>query len=304
MAEAHWLEISVTVDGETAEAVAEVMSRYCPQGVVTEQSVKYNDAEDLGTPYGPIRVFGYLIVDENLEETKQKVVEGLWHLGQILNVPEPSFRPIEDQDWMVSWRKYYQPIEIGRRMLVLPAWIDNYDPNRIPVKIDPSMAFGTGTHPTTQLCMAMIEDYVKPGDNVIDVGCGSGILSIAAKKFGAAKVLAVDIDSASVISTRENSELNELAGQIEIGKGSVTEILEGNFSFQIAPVVIANILAPVIIHLFDDGLADLISAGGTIILSGILDEQEESVIQAALKKGLTHLETRNINDWVAIRFSK
>ena len=113
----------------------------------------------------------------------------LAYLGRIQPIPEPAYRPIQDEDWMSSWKEHYHPIPIGQRLLVLPAWIEQSDPSRIAVKIDPSMAFGTGTHPSTQLCLEMVEKYTRPGQPVIDVGCGSGILSIAALKLGAASVL-------------------------------------------------------------------------------------------------------------------
>jgi len=193
---------------------------------------------------------------------------------------------------------------IGKKLLILPAWIEREDPGRVAVKIDPSMAFGTGTHPTTQLCLEMVEDYTLPGINVIDVGCGSGILSVAALKLGAGHALGVDIDNAAVVSSKENAEANAVLDRLEVGIGSVTELLEGKFSLRQAPLVLANILAPVIIRLFDAGLADLVEPGGTLILSGILDTQAPDVLVAAAAKGLKYLHTRQQGDWVAIALGK
>ncbi|NMB67217.1 MAG: 50S ribosomal protein L11 methyltransferase [Chloroflexi bacterium] len=300
MAEARWLEVSLTVDGEMAEAVSEVLNRFVSQGVVVEQAVRYNDAEDLGTPYGPVKVYGYLIIDEHIEETRQRLEEALYFLGRIQPLPEAEFRTIADENWMESWKKHYHPIPIGEKLLILPAWVEEYDPARIPVRIDPSMAFGTGTHPTTQLCMAMVEKYTLPGKPVIDVGCGSGILSIAALKLGASKAVGVDIDNASVKATDENAEANGVADHLECGVGSVRELRQGHFSLRRAPVVVANILAPVIIRLFDDGLADLVEHGGTLVLSGILAEQAAGVEAAGKAKGLEFVERVQQNDWVAI----
>ena len=305
MPDPKWLEVSLTVDPELAEAVSEVLSRFVSGGVVVESSVRYNDAEDEGTPYGPMRVFGYLPIDEQIEETRQKVSEALYFLGMIQAVPEPAYRAIIDEDWMSSWKQHYHPIPIGSRLLILPAWIPPApDEKRIPVKIDPSMAFGTGTHPTTQLCMEMLEDTVQPGMDVIDVGCGSGILSIAALKLDARRALGVDIDNAAVISTRENAVNNGVLERIEAGLGSVGEILEGRFSLRAAPLVLANILAPVIIRLFAAGLGELVLPGGTLVLSGILDTQAQGVIDAAQASGFTFVEQRNITDWVVIRMKK
>jgi len=297
---ARWLEVSLTVDPELAEAIAELLSRFVSNGVVVESGVTYNDAEDEGTPFGPARVYGYLAIDENIEETRQRLEEGLWHLGRIQSLPEATYKVIQDEDWMAAWKQHYRPINIGKRLLILPAWLEDPNNGRIAVKIDPSMAFGTGTHPTTQLCMEMLEDTVVPGQDVIDVGCGSGILSIGALKLGARHALAVDIDNAAIRSTKENGEANGVLDQIETGLGSVTEILAGQFSLKNAPLVLANILAPVIIRLFNAGLAELVAPGGKIVLSGILAEQAQGVIDAATAHGLHFIEQRQINDWVVI----
>lgn len=304
MADPRWLEVSLTGNGEIVEAVCEVMGRYVTGGVVTESGVEYNDAEDEGTPVGPVRIYGFIAVDENLETTRQSLEESLWHLGQIQPLPPLEFRYIKDENWMAAWKEHYKPIPIGKKLLVLPAWLENTYPDRVAVKIDPSMAFGTGTHPTTRLCLQAIETYVEPGKPVIDVGCGSGILSIAAALLGSGEVLAVDIDNASVVSTKENATANGVLEKIETGIGSVKEVKSGLFSRKYAPLVVANILAPVIIRLFDAGLADLVSPEGTIILSGILAEQANGVEIAAVAKGLKPVERMQIDDWVAQIFKK
>lgn len=304
MAEPRWLEVSLTGSGELVEAVSEVLGRFVTGGVVTESGVEYVDEEDEGTPVGPVRIFGFIAIDENLENTRRKLEEALWHLGQILPLPDPQFRQIYDENWMAAWKEHYKPIPIGKKLLVLPAWLDNTFADRIAVRIDPSMAFGTGTHPTTRLCLEAVEIYQEPGKPVIDIGCGSGILSIAAALMGASEVLAVDIDNAAVISTRENAIANGVLDKIETGIGSVKEVKSGLFSRRRASLVMANILAPVIIRLFDGGLADLIAPNGRIILSGILAEQSESVIAAAEVNDLHLLEKLQMEDWVALVFSR
>ncbi len=304
MADAKWLQVSLTVDGELAEAVSEVLDRFTSGGVVVETNVKYRNAEDEGTPYGPVKVYGYLIIDAQLEENRRKLEEALWHLNAILPLPQPEFKEIVDENWMNAWKDHYHPIPIGKKLLILPAWIEQQDMSRVAVKIDPSMAFGTGTHPSTQLCLELVEDYTRPGKAVIDVGCGSGILSIAALKLGASHALGVDIDAASVKATMENSQANGVAEKVETGLGSVAEIKEGKFSVRHAPVVLANILAPIIIRLFDAGMADLIEAGGVIILAGILVEQAEGVRAAAESKGLIFRDQRQSGDWVALVLGK
>ncbi|KXK12372.1 MAG: 50S ribosomal protein L11 methyltransferase [Chloroflexi bacterium OLB14] len=310
----NWLEVSLTVNGELAESVADVLARFAPNGVMTEQGVKFNNEEDEGTATGPITVRAYLEVNNQLEETRQKLEESLFYLGMIQPVPTPTYKQIADQNWMEAWKQHYKPILIGERLLILPAWLQNPEPTRIPIKIDPGMAFGTGTHPTTQLCLELIEMYFeeirKKKDSFlfplscIDVGCGSGILSIAALKLGADKVLGVDIDIESVKNSRENADVNEISAELILGQGSVTEVLNGKFEFKSAPLVVANILAPVLIRLFDAGLADLIESNGEIILSGILSHQAESVIEAGQGKGLVKSAVRQMGDWVAISMSK
>jgi ribosomal protein L11 methyltransferase len=310
----NWLEVSMTVDGELAESVADVFARFAPNGVMTEQGVKYNDAEDAGTPTGPITVRAYLEVNDQLEETRQQLEESLFYLGMIRPLPAATYKQIADQNWMEAWKQYYKPILIGQRLLILPAWMESPEPSRVAIKIDPGMAFGTGTHPTTQLCLELMEKTFDERGKIkdsfafplscIDVGCGSGILSIAAIKLGATKVLGVDIDEESIVNSRENAETNGIGDELILAVGSVQEILDGKFGFTSAPLVAANILAPVIIRLFDAGLADLIEDNGTIVLSGILFEQEQSVIEAGQAKGLRMNERRQMGDWVALTMSR
>jgi ribosomal protein L11 methyltransferase len=310
----NWLEVSLTVNGEQAEAVADVLARFAPNGVMTEQGVKFVDDEDEGTATGPITVRAYLPVDEHIEETRHKLEESLYYLGMIQPLPAAAFNSIADQNWMEAWKQHYKPILIGKRLVIVPAWLDSPEPGRIAIRIDPGMAFGTGTHPTTQLCLELLEkafdDRVQdprslkdPGGlkmNVIDVGCGSGILSIAALKLGAASALGVDIDPESARNSRENADINEIDGELLLGVGSVKEILEGTFAIRAAQVVVANILAPVIIRLFDSGLADLLEPEGVLLLSGILQEQTQSVMDAVQARGLHLVEKRQMGDWVAL----
>jgi len=303
-----WLEVSLTVNGELAEAVADVLARFAPNGVTTEQGVKYMDDEDAGTPSGPITVRAYLDVNDQVEEKRQKLEESLYYLGMIQPIPAPLYKQIADQNWMEAWKQHYKPILIGQRLVILPAWMDSQEPNRVAIRIDPGMAFGTGTHPTTQLCLELMEAIVGVGGppplRVIDVGCGSGILSIAAIKLGAKSALGVDIDPGSIKNARENADTNQVGDELILGIGSVQEILDGKFAFSKAPLVVANILAPVIIRLFDAGLVDLIEENGEIILSGILQEQVQGVIEAGQAKGLKLNERKQMADWVALAMSR
>jgi len=307
----NWVEVSLTVNGELAEAVADVLARSAPNGVTTEQAVDFVNDEDEGTPIGPVTVRAYLPADERLEETRQKLEEGLYYLGMIQPLPAAKFTPIADQNWMEAWKERYHPIPIGKKLIIVPAWLESPDAGRVSIKIDPGMAFGTGTHPSTQLCLELIEDICdeipsteRASQAAIDVGCGSGILSIGALKLGMGFALGVDIDEASVRASRENADTNAIAPErFAIGLGSVTEILEGKFQVKQARLVLANILAPVIIRLFGMGLADLVAADGALVLAGILTDQAESVQTSAGQHGLRFVQKRQMEDWVALMFA-
>ena len=302
----HWIEVKIICDGELAEALAEVLGRFVSNGIVVESVTRFNPHTQENEPTGDLAVFGYLPVDENLEDTRRKLEEALWHLNQIAPIPKPTYSPIKDEDWMDSWKRHYTPLRIGDRLLITPAWQEpEHDPDRIVIRINPALAFGTGTHPSTQLCLRLMEHQLKPGGNVIDVGCGSGILSIAAIKLGAVHVLGVDVNSQAITATIENARLNDIPPAIlETSKGSVEEILTGRLTIKKAPLVLVNILAPVIINLFNNGLGDLVSENGDLLLSGILSHQVEEVLMAADQAGFVLAEQLEDGDWVSLAVRK
>lgn len=303
MSDSSWLEVSLVADGELVEAIAEVLSRHVPGGVVIESTaVTANPDDSEGRPVGPLRVYGFLPVDDQLEDRRRAIEEGLFYLSRILPLPPAQYRQVQEQDWSEAWKQHYRPVAIGARLVIVPSWLESPQPERIAVRIDPGMAFGTGTHPTTQLCLELIEAfYSSPaGGRVIDVGCGSGILSIAALKLGARQGLGVDIDEEAVRVGRENAELNGVAPRLQIEAGSLDELLAGCFAFQQAELVLANILAPVIIRLLGEGLARLAAPGGVLVLSGILEEQAPAVAAALEQAGCVIQEKRQQGDWVAL----
>ena len=298
MADAAWLEISFDVGAELAEAVAELLSRFVDDGVVIENNEGEITSEKLGNN---LRVYGYLPVDSQLEEMRNKIAEACGYLGQIEKVPEPSYTYIEDANWMEAWKKHFQPIEVGKKFLILPAWIDPpSDDRRITIQIVPGMAFGTGAHPTTQLSLELLERWVKPGKSVIDVGCGSGILSVGAAKLGADHILAVDVDEQAVQLAKESIALNQVGERVEVALGSVTEILEDRYAITKAPIVVANMLSRTIIKLLTTGLGDIVTENGRLILSGILNESEELTLSALEKSRFHVLERVTREDWVAL----
>ena len=205
---------------------------------------------------------------------------------------------------MDAWKAHYRPISVGEKLIIVPAWMDSPDETRIPIRIDPGMAFGTGTHSTTQLALALLENaivqtqYAVPR-RIIDVGCGSGILSVAALKLGVEKALGVDISEASVKSAQENADVNGIGDEFTVAQGSVDEVLAGDFEFRSAPLVVANILAPILIRLMEAGLGTLVAPEGHLILSGILDEKEADIRAAAASHHLEIVERRQTGDWVA-----
>lgn len=295
---ASWLRISLEVDPELAEAVSEVLARYIPGGVVIETTAIQASTEDEGHAIGPLRVSGYITVDTELEKTRAQIEQGLHYLAMIQPLPEPSYQTIQEQNWMQSWKQHYKPLPIGDHLLVVPAWMEIDTKGRIPIRIEPGMAFGTGVHPTTQLSLQLLEHYVRRGNSVIDVGCGSAILAIAAAKLGASPVVAVDIDSQAMDNAHHNVQLNKV--KIQIGQGSVKELLSNDFVLKQADVVVANILARVLTYLMDDGLGKLMKPGGVLILSGILDQQEGEMRQKLESINLKIVEERKIEDWLGL----
>ena len=301
-----WLEVFFQLNGELAEAVAEVLARYAPSGVVTEHGIRFVDVDDPGTPTDEVTVRAYLPADDHLEETRQRLEQSLSYLGMIQPIPAPTYTPIKDANWMEAWKQHYRPLTVGEKLIIVPAWMDSPDETRIPIKIDPGMAFGTGTHPTTQLALALMEEVIDELNpkTLIDVGCGSGILSIGALKMGVEKALGVDVDMASVDSSRENADVNGIGEEFIIGQGSVDEILAGNFEFKSAPLVVANILAPILIRLTEAGMGTLVAPEGRLILSGILEEREADIRATVASHQLEILERRQMGDWVAFTLKR
>lgn len=298
----RWLELSLTVDGELAEAVAEVLNRFIPNGVVIESTAVTANADDsAGHAVGPLRVYAFLRVDDKTEDTRQAIEQALWYLGRIRPLPPVQYRTIQEADWAEAWKQHYHPIQIGHRLVIVPNWLENPLPERVEIRMDPGMAFGTGTHPTTQLCLEYVEELVSPGCAVIDVGCGSGILSVAALKLGAEHALAVDIDADSIRVSIENATINSVSERFEVGLGSLAEILQKKFTLHQSHLVLANILAPVLIRLLDEGLGKLVMPGGSVVLSGIIETQVADVVAAVERNNLILTGRKQILDWVALK---
>ena len=311
-----WLELHIDTTHTGLEPVETMLSALGMDGVVIDDETEFHDFlesnrqywdyvdEDLeASMHGKSRVTFYLPADETgfaqmgevrlaLEDLKARRSD----CGTLLL----SLENLRDEDWENNWKQYYKPMEIGQRLLVIPQW-EQVDPGqRVPLILDPGLTFGTGSHATTRLCLTALEKTVAQGDRVLDLGCGSGILSIAALRLGASQALAVDIDDKCLDVAYENAALNGIGKDrytVRVGDvlsdGSLRRELEGGYD-----IVVANIVADVII-----ALAPLVPAmlrpGGTFLCSGIIDDRAEEVRSALEAAGWTVLETQSADGWFA-----
>ena len=289
-----WLEICVTVENEAkAEAVADVLQLFAvgDEGVALEQ---LGDPDDVRPTAMLSEVLVKLYVDEvrDSAEFRQSLITAL----QSKTFPTPTFNLIRQQDWANAWKKHYQPLRIGERFWIQPSWqpAENPAADDLVITLDPGMAFGTGTHETTQLCLAALESYLQAGDDVLDLGTGSGILAIGAAQLGAGVILAVDTDELAMTATAENAAQNHVQSAITLRQGSLNVVERQDWD-----IVVANILAPIIIEMLQhDGLSRYVKRQGLLILSGILAVQSAEVISHLTDA--TVLSIVQQGDWVAI----
>ncbi|MGB1286173.1 MAG: 50S ribosomal protein L11 methyltransferase [Aggregatilineales bacterium] len=295
-----WLEISLRVDGEAAEAVAQELQKWCHQGIVVEQDNLLPDRwdeDDIPAPEN-LLVRGYLAQADETDSLKAQIERNLGYLNMMYPVPAPTYRIVDEENWADAWKVHYKPVRIGKRILIRPLWIEMpIDADDIEIALDPGMAFGTGTHPTTQLCLEAIEDLVTPGLDILDLGCGSGILAIAAAKLNAGSILAVDIDDIAVKSTIENATVNGVADKIEAQQGTLDSLITSPRRYD---MLLVNILAKIIIPMCENGLGELVRPGGKAIFSGIIEDQVADVETALKSTGLTPSARRKQGDWILI----
>lgn len=234
-------------------------------------------------------VFALRVYPENMEDAKSlKDDLSEKNLGQCL------IEEKDDEDWANNWKKYYKPLEIGEKLAIVPEW-EAYDNNkRIVIKINPGMAFGTGTHESTYMCLELLERYVKRDDEIFDIGCGSGILAIAALKLGAKRALAVDIDDKCIDASHENASLNNIEDKMDIKKGNLLDVVKGR-----ANLIVSNIIAEIIVDEIKN-LKNHMDKGGIFITSGIIKERRQMVIDALEENGFEIIDELEKNNWVAI----
>jgi ribosomal protein L11 methyltransferase len=316
----QWLELSVAVDQEAAESVSELLARYGYQGGVvaepswlpTKESDGWIGALAPGEEPPPAYVFDttrpvtlrtYLPLDTQASETRQYIEQALWHLGQLRPIGELQVRTILEDDWANAWKKHYTIQRIGECIVIVPSWLE-YIPTMgdVALHLDPGMAFGTGLHPTTQLCLRYLETHMRPTLRVLDVGTGSGILAIAAAKLGAANVDALDNDPIAVQVAQENVDRNECTARVVVSDGSLG--MDHPFDTANAyDMVVANLISHVLIGLAER-LAAVVRPGGVLITSGIIEQHEQEVALALAATGLQLQERQREGDWVAMVHQK
>ncbi|NPA06247.1 MAG: 50S ribosomal protein L11 methyltransferase [Chloroflexi bacterium] len=301
----HWLEVALTLDDdEVTEAVSEVLARFTPQPLAYEYTQLRADARERLVDLGPVTVRAYipLASPTQAEDVQRRVAEALAYLRAIRPFPEARFRVLEPEDWAEAWKRAYQPIPIGERLVIVPAWLENPYPDRVAVILEPGMAFGTGMHPSTRLALRAAERYAALAPRVLDIGTGSGILAIAALKMGASRAVGVDVDELAIRVAQENARRNQVADRLTLLVGSLDALERA--PFQQGDLVFANILAPVLLDLFDQGLASHVAPGGYLALSGILIEQGDQVAQAARAAGLEEVHRWQEGEWLGLVYRK
>lgn len=306
--EKDWLEVTIITSSEAIEAVYGILYNTDVQGVSIEdpEDVEfkkknpgdwdYFDETLLEVKEGAI-IKAYFKEDENFEDHIKYIRESFDKIGGygidkgkgIVTVTK-----VNEEDWENNWKKYYKPAKVGDRIVIKPVW-EEYEGEEgdIIVELDPGMAFGTGTHETTRMCIKALEKYVSKDSTVFDIGTGSGILAIVAAKLQAAKVIGVDLDPVAVKSAQENVKLNKL-DNIEILHGNLLDVVEGK-----ADIVVANIIADIILILMDD-VKKCINKGGWFISSGILKDRKEEVAEKLTGAGFEVAEANVEGEWACI----
>ncbi len=303
-----WDEISVRTSHEAMDLVAGVLSDLGAAGVVIEDPALVNEYIHSGlwdytdipeqTDTSVVTVQAYLPKDEGLAEKiagLRAALDMLAARGVAIAPGTVTEREIADEDWAENWKQYFHTVKMGERLVIQPSWED-YTPaaEEVVLRLDPGAAFGTGTHPTTAMCLRLLEGLVRPDMTVFDVGTGSGVLAIAAKKLGAGDVTAVDYDVTALKVAKENIAQNGLTGAIAVGQSDLWQNVPGR-----ADLVIANIIADIILRLFD-GLDGHLAADGRLLASGIIAGRAAEVIEGAARHGFKVLERRDEKEWVAL----
>lgn len=318
----RWHEVTVHTTEEAIEMISNFLHELGAGGVTIEESGTLNKERDtsLGQwyekplndiPEGRAVIQGYFPEGTEMESIVEQLkvrVDELKEYDIDTGNPAYSMREVDDEDWANAWKQYFKPLRISDRLTIKPTW-EEYEasPGEIILELDPGMAFGTGTHATTALCLRTLEKVIRAGDEVIDVGTGSGVLSIAAAKLGAKHVLALDLDPVAVSSATENTRLNGLENRITVVLSDLLQAIRtqesdgSNVHGVTLPVqvVVANILAEIIL-LFVEDVYQALQPGGTYIASGIIKQKQQVVEEALVQAGFAIEERYEETDWVAL----
>ena len=293
-----WLELSVRTPPEFVEPLSQIFYRHGQGGVVAEQESVFNPDEGESPPTDAwVTLKTYIPINSTTEERRSRIDVGVRLVAHVSPIPALSERTVEEEEWEHSWKEHFKKLRIGRRLVVRPTW-QEHEARRsdVVIALDPGMAFGTGHHPTTRMCLELLEDLVRQGMDVLDLGCGSGILSIAAAKLGAKSVLGLEIDSAAVRAAKQNVRGNSVQYATRILEGTLPHPAAGKCSYDLAVV---NISSKVVCDLAAE-VAAATRPGGRIVASGILDEHEEEV-RRALTAASGPIERRTADgDWVTL----
>lgn len=313
----RWHELTVHTTEEAIEMITNFIHELGAGGVSIEESGTLNKKRDtsLGQwyetplndiPEGRAVIKGYFSECVDIAEILDSLKESVAGLDEFdIDTGHPTYetKEVDDEDWANAWKQYFKPLRISDRLTIKPTWEDyTAREDELIIELDPGMAFGTGTHATTALCLQTLEKVVKPGDEVIDVGTGSGVLSIAAAKLGAKHVLAIDLDPVAVSASHENVRVNALESHISVRQGDLLQALRTNERVGVQPpvdVVVANILAEILL-LFMDDVHQALKPGGTYIASGIIKSKQADVEQGLAQAGFTVTARFHDQDWVAL----
>jgi ribosomal protein L11 methyltransferase len=297
--EDQWLELSTLAEPEAVESVSAAFAEH-GQGVAIEQKVESSrDGDIVHLPAdAPVLVKTYLpLADPAVEERRARLEKAVWALGRLRQVGPLQVRTLRESDWANAWKEHFFVHRVGERIVIVPSWREaEYvaTPGDVVLLLDPGMAFGTGLHPTTRLCLRAAEELVTPDACVLDVGAGSGILSIAAARLGAKHVVAVEIEPVAARVCHENVERNGVSELVEVREGTL-----GAESPLNADVILANITIATLLELHPR-LAAHLAPGGVAVLSGVLAERVDELLSAMADAGWTHERTEQEQDWVAL----
>ena len=286
----RWIKISIEASRESEEALSNLFMEMRSGGVQIEDDSSISDR---------VAVTAYFPSDDMIGERVSRVTEllgSMRKLGTDVGTGKISLESLDEWDWSERWKEFFKPLPIGERILVFPSWenVSKSPPRDILIQIDPGMAFGTGGHSTTLLALELLEDTLKGGEKIADVGTGSGILSIAAVKLGARKVVAIDVDAGAAAIARENSQRNGVSSRIHVICGELLSAIKGRYD-----VIISNISSKAILSMIPD-FRSCLSIDGRLILSAILDREAYEIQNELESNNLLILETRCHEEWVAV----